>query len=107
MKHTVVGADVAKRVSQVHWVERETGEIVSQQIKRDRCLEHFANRTACLVGMEACEGSQHWARELCKLGHDVKLVSARMVKAFVGVTRMMWQTLERSGLRYSNQDSRR
>jgi transposase len=33
--------------------------------------------------MEACGGSQHWARSLQKLGHEVKLLSGRMVKAFV------------------------
>ncbi len=33
--------------------------------------------------MEACGGSQHWARELTKLGHKVRLLQARFVKAFV------------------------
>jgi transposase len=84
MKLNVVGGDVAKRVLQLHWVEADQGEIVSVQLKRERFLEHFANRAACLIGMEACGGSQHWARELRKLGHEVKLLSARWVKPFVG-----------------------
>ena len=83
MKHSVVGIDIAKRVFQLHWVEMESGEIVSVQLKREKFLEHFANRAPCLIGMEACGGSQHWARELQKLGHQVKLLSARMVKPFV------------------------
>ena len=83
MKRTVVGIDIAKRVFQLHWVELESGEMVSVQLKRAKFLEHFANRRPCLIGMEACGGSQHWARELQKLGHEVKLLSARMVKAFV------------------------
>ena len=32
------------------------------QLKREKFLEHFANRSSCLIGMEACGGSQHWAR---------------------------------------------
>jgi len=48
---TVVGIDIAKRVFQLHWVERATGEIVSLQLKRDDFLEHFANRQPCLIGM--------------------------------------------------------
>ena len=32
---TVVGIDTAKRVFQLHWVDRETGEIVSLQLKRE------------------------------------------------------------------------
>ena len=84
MNRTVVGVDIAKRVFQLHWVEAEGGELVSVQLKRAKFLEHFAHRAPCLIGMEACGGSQHWARELQKLGHEVKLLSARMVKAFVG-----------------------
>jgi len=44
MKHTVVGIDIAKRVLQLHWVDIETGEIVSLQLKREKFLEHFINR---------------------------------------------------------------
>ena len=56
MNHSkaVVGVDTAKRVFQLHWIEQETGEIVSLQLKREKFLEHFANRAPCLIGMEAC-----------------------------------------------------
>ena len=54
---TVVGIDITKRVFQLHWVERATGEVVSLQLKRDDFLEHFANRQPCLKGMECCGGS--------------------------------------------------
>jgi transposase len=79
----VVGVDVAKNVFQVYWVESETGEIGNVPIKRAKFLEHFANRARCVVGMEACGGAQHWARELTKLGHEVVLLPAKVVKAFV------------------------
>ena len=68
MKQTVVGIDIAKRVFQLHWIDIETGEIVSLQLKREKFLEHFANRQPCLIGMEACGGSQHWAREFINDG---------------------------------------
>lgn len=82
MQLTPVGIDIAKSVFQVHHVDIETGEIVNRTIKRAGFLEYFANRTPCLIGMEACGGAQHWARELVKLGHQVKLMPARFVKAF-------------------------
>lgn len=72
MKAIVVGVDIAKRLFQLHWVEPQTGEIVALQLKREKFLEHFANRSKCLIGMEARGGSQHWARSLQKLGHEVK-----------------------------------
>lgn len=78
-----LGLDVAKSVFQLHWVDPNSGEIHNIQVKRAKLLEHFANRQPCLVGMEACGGAQHWARELIKLGHQVKLLPGQAVKAFV------------------------
>jgi transposase len=106
MNRTVVGVDIAKRVFQLHWVELASGEIVSVQLKRAKFLEHFANPLPCLIGMEACGGSQHWARELRKLGHEVKLLSARMVKAFVSGNkndaadaRAIWTAVQQPGIK--------
>lgn len=82
-RKSVVGVDTAKNVFQVYTVDKETGEVINQQVKRAQFLQWFANRTPCLIGMEACGGSQHWARKLRELGHEVKLMSGKMVKAFV------------------------
>lgn len=82
-RKTVVGVDIAKNVFQVYTVEKETGEVINKQVKRAKFLEWFANRAPSLVGMEACGGSQHWARKLQALGHEVKLMGGKMVKAFV------------------------
>ena len=59
---TVVGVDTAKHVFQLHWVDMETGEVFDLKLTWAKFLEHFANRTPCVVGMEACGGSQHWAQ---------------------------------------------
>lgn len=82
MTHTIVGVDIAKSVMQIHWVDPETGEVVNRPVKRSAFLEYFANRSPCLVGMESCGGSQHWARRLIDMGHQVKLMPAKFVKAF-------------------------
>jgi len=106
MNRIVVGVDIAKRVFQLHWVEPATGEIVALQLKRGKFLEHFANRSSCVIGMEACGGAQHWARSLQKLGHEVKLLSARMVKPFVGGNkndaadaRGVWTAMQQPGIK--------
>lgn len=82
MNSIPVGVDIAKSVIQVHWVDPKTGEVVNKPIKRDKFLEYFANRPACLIGMEACGGAHHWARQLTKIGHQVKLMPPKFVKAF-------------------------
>jgi transposase len=82
MNSTAVGVDIAKNVFQVHYVDQESGEIVNKAIKRAKFLEFFANRTPCLIGMEACGGAHHWARQLVMMGHQVRLMPAEFVKAF-------------------------
>jgi transposase len=106
MNRIVVGVDIAKRVFQLHWVEAATGEIVALQLKREKFLEHFVNRSSCLIGMEACGGSQHWARSLRKLGHEVRLLSGQMVKPFVGGNkndaadaRAIWTAVQQPGIK--------
>ena len=103
---TVVGVDTAKRVFQLHWVDMETGEIVDLRLMRAKFLEHFANRAPCLVAMEACGGSQHWARRIWELGHEVRLLPAKMVRPFVGGNkndahdaRAIWTAVQQPGVK--------
>ncbi|MFM0147734.1 IS110 family RNA-guided transposase [Paraburkholderia sp. RL18-085-BIA-A] len=77
-----VGVDIAKSVFQIHYVDQATGEIVNKAIKRAKFLQFFANRTRCRIGMEACGGAHHWARQLVMMGHEVRLMPAEFVKAF-------------------------
>ena len=79
----VIGMDIAKNVFQLHIVDAETGEIQRRKLKRAKVAEFFANRQPSLVAVEACGGSHHWARTLQAEGHEVKLLPAKHVRAFV------------------------
>jgi transposase len=79
----VIGMDIAKTVFQLHIVDVETGEIQRRQLKRAKVAEFFANRQPSLVAIEACGGAHHWARTLQAQGHEVKLLPAKHVRAFV------------------------
>jgi len=103
---TMVGVDTAKRVFHLHWVDMETGEIRDLRLTRGKFLEHFANRAPCIVGMEACGGSQHWARRLIELGHEVRLLPAKMVRPFVPGNksdvhdaRAIWTAMQQPGIK--------
>lgn len=102
----IISVDIAKRVFQLHWIESETGEIVSLQLKREQFLEYFANLASCLIGMEACGGSQHWARQLQMMGHQVRLLPGKQVKPFVGGNksdvhdaRAIWTAVQQPGIK--------
>jgi transposase len=83
MKITTFGLDLAKRVFQLHWVDRETGEICRQQMKRAQLTEFFINREPSIVAMEACGSAHYWARKLKAAGHEVRLIATQFVRPFV------------------------
>lgn len=78
-----VGLDLAKGVFQVHCVSATGRRIINKKIKRTKLLAFFETLPCCVVGMEACGSARHWGRELRKLGHDVRLMPAAYVKAYV------------------------
>lgn len=80
---TTVGLDLAKNVFQVHAVDAEGAVVIRRQVRRAQMLVFFSRLTPCLIGMEACAGAHYWARELTKLGHEMRLIPPSYVKPFV------------------------
>ena len=83
MQITTIGLDIAKNVFQVHGIDAAEKVVVRKQLRRGQMLAVFKALPPCLVGMEACATSHYWARELTKLGHQVRLMPAKDVKAYV------------------------
>jgi len=57
--------------------------------------------------MEACGSAHHWARQLAKLGHDVRLIAAQFVRPFVKSNKndaadaaAIWEASQRPGMRF-------
>src|SRR5208283_1696627 len=78
-----IGLDIAKNVFQIHGIDAAEKVVVRKQLRRSQVLEFFKALPPCLIGMEACATAHYWARELTKLGHEVRLMPARDVKAYV------------------------
>ena len=83
MDITTIGIDLAKHVFQVHAIDATGSVVVRRALRRAQVLPFFAKLSPCLVGMEACGTSHHWARELSALGHTVKMMPPAYVKAYV------------------------
>ncbi len=78
-----VGIDISKRVFHLHGAD-SNGKLVFRQKLVRKDLQHYVGKLPrCLIVLEACGGSNHWGREFKKMGHEVKLISARFVKPFV------------------------
>jgi len=83
MNITTIGIDLAKNVFQIHGVEARGKAVLKRQLRRDQMGSFFANLPACVIGMEACASSHHWARKLQGLGHTVRLMAPQFVKPYV------------------------
>ena len=83
MQIATIGLDIAKNVFQVHGIDAAEKVALRKQLRRGQMLAFFEALPPCLVGMEACATSHYWARELTKLGHQVRLMPAKDVKAYV------------------------
>lgn len=78
-----IGVDLAKNVFAVHGVD-ETGKavLIKPSVRREALLELIAKMPPCLIGMEACSGAHHWAREFQKFGHTVRIIAAKFVAPY-------------------------
>jgi len=106
MNATTFGVDIAKNVFQVHWVDSQTGEIKRKKLTRTKVSDFFAQRLPARIVMEACGGAHHWARTLGALGHQVELLPAGQVRAFVrgskddaADARAIWLAAQQSDIR--------
>jgi transposase len=83
MEISTIGLDLAKSVFQVHGVDAAGAVVVRKALRRSQVLPFFSKLPPCLIGIEACGTSHHWARELTKLGHQVRLMPPAYVKPYV------------------------
>src|SRR5205823_8908017 len=83
MQVSTIGVDLAKNVFQVHGVDSSGKVVITRQLRRKQVIEFFSKIPPCLVGMEACGTAHHWAREVSKLGHTVRLMPPSYVKGYV------------------------
>jgi transposase len=77
-----IGLDTSKNLFQLHGVDEGEQVVLRRQVTRAGLLRFFEALPPTLVGMEACGGSHHWARELKELGHDPRLMAPEYAKAY-------------------------
>src|SRR4029453_19206885 len=83
MQFSTIGLDLAKNVFQVHGIDANEKVVVRKQLWLSQVIAFFEALPPCLVSMEVCATGHYWARELRKLGHEVRLRPAKDVKAYV------------------------
>ena len=83
MDITTLGIDLAKSVFQLHGIDTNGVVVLQKKLRRGAVLNFLSKLEPCLIGLEACATSHHWAREIAALGHDVRLIPPACVKPYV------------------------
>lgn len=106
-KVTAVGLDLAKTVFQVHGADEDGRAVMRKTLRRGQVAEFFSQLPACVVGMEACGSSRHWARKFREMGHEVWLIAPQYVKPYVKTNKTdaadaeaICEAMQRLGMRF-------
>ena len=83
MNYKLISIDLAKTVFQVAAFNPDNTIAFNRKINRPALLSTLRQCEPTLVVMEACYSANYWGRAIEKLGHTVKLIPARMVKAML------------------------
>src|SRR3981189_3287639 len=78
-----IGMDTSKHIFQLHGVDAAEQVVLRKRLGRKQMVEFLTKLPPTVIAMEACGTSHYWARELGKLGHEVKLIAPQHVKPYV------------------------
>ena len=82
MEATRIGIDLAKNFFHLVAADHHGKMLWRKALTRRRLLESLAQLKPAQVGLEACATAHHWAREIQKLGHEVKLIHPKFVTPY-------------------------
>src|SRR6056297_708556 len=82
-KATIIGVDLAKNVLQVHGAAADGSVLFRKKLSRPQFTRFMEEQPPCRVAMEACASAHHWAREMTRHGHEVRLIAPYYVKPFI------------------------
>ena len=85
MKINRVGVDLAKNVFQLHGADYKGKTVWKRRLSRGKWLKVLFDTVepGTEIGMEACAGAHHWARQLMQRGYRVKIIPPQFVKPFI------------------------
>ena len=65
----------------VNGVDASGETVIRRRLRRRRVMPFFSKLPPCLIGVETCATSHHWARELQALGHGVRIHAGQLREA--------------------------
>lgn len=73
---SILGINIAKNTFQLHGADASGKAVHKKRLPRRELASHVANLPACTIVMQACHGSQYWARVLQSSGCNPPFITA-------------------------------
>ncbi len=83
MEIRALGINLAKSGFQLQGVNAGGIAVLRKKLRGRAVLDLQRDFPPCLIGMEACVSSHHWAPEVAALGHEVRLIPPVHVNPYV------------------------
>lgn len=78
----VIGIDLAKITFSICGINDKGKVLFRKKWGRANLLLELGKMPQCVVALEACGGAHYWAREIAKLGHELRILPPAKVVAF-------------------------
>lgn len=82
-KVKIIGIDMAKYSFHLFAVDNLGNKILSKKLTRKKLIDFMSNHEKVIVAMEACIGTNYFARKFRDFGHEVRIIPAQYVKPYV------------------------
>jgi transposase len=83
MEIRTVGIDIGKTWFHLIGCNQAGTPIARHKLNRSKLMQFIVNLPQCLIGMEACPGSQHLSRAFERHGHEVRLIAPKFIKPYL------------------------
>ena len=81
-----VAVDLAARVFQVCYIDKDTGRLYNRKLSRADFFKFITEQKDKVIwGFEACGACNFLARKVAEHGHDSKIMPAASIKSFLGI----------------------
>jgi transposase len=81
-KPTTIGIDLAKNIFHLYALDERGNTLWKKAMRPHNAIITLQSLQPCIIGIEACGGSNYWYRTFSQLGHEVRMVTPQRAKTF-------------------------
>jgi transposase len=83
MEIRALGVYLAESDFPLYGVDAEGAVVLRKKLRRGAVLDFLCSLPPCLIGMQACASSHHWARVIAALVHEARLIPPAYGRPYV------------------------